>query len=64
MAARGDLRTIAEFVHVHASGEELARLAPLLEALAGDLERLHALPLGDVEPAFVPRLSPREPGEP
>ena len=58
MAITDDLKRIAHLAGLSVSPEELERLAPALEALYADLDRLRALPIADLEPAFTPRLDP------
>ena len=58
MATTDDLKQIAHLAGLSVSPEELERLAPALEALYADLDRLRALPIADLEPAFTPRLDP------
>jgi len=61
VATTDDLKRIADLAGLSATPEEVERLAPALETLYADLERLRALPLADLEPAFTPRLDPAVP---
>lgn len=56
MATIDDLARIAHLAGLSVSPEDLERLAPVLETLYADLDRLRALPIADLEPAFTPRL--------
>jgi len=49
-----DLARIAHLAGLEIARSDLERLAPILEALYAELERLRALPLADVEPVFTP----------
>jgi Asp-tRNA(Asn)/Glu-tRNA(Gln) amidotransferase C subunit len=51
-----DLERVAHLAGLSVSSEEMERLAPALETLYADLDRLRALPIADLEPAFTPRL--------
>ena len=61
MATTDDLKRFANLAGLSATPEEVERLAPALETLYADLERLRALPIADLEPAFTPRLDPAVP---
>lgn len=54
MATVDDLARIAHLAGLEIARSDLERLAPILEALYAELERLRALPLADLEPAFTP----------
>ena len=56
MATSEDLRRLAVLTGLRISDEDLERLAPLLAALYAELDRLMALPIAGLEPAFSPRL--------
>ncbi len=58
MAVIDDLERMARLVGLSLSREDLGRLEPPLGTLYADLERLLALPILDLEPAFTPRLAP------
>ena len=63
MVTVDDLERIARLAGMSIPRSDLERLAPLLQALYADLERLKALPIADLEPAFTPRLpGPTEDG--
>ena len=57
MATGEDLERIAVRVGLSVPRKDLERLAPLLETIYADLDRLRALPIEGVEPAFVPALT-------
>jgi Asp-tRNA(Asn)/Glu-tRNA(Gln) amidotransferase C subunit len=63
MATVQDLERLAHLAGLSASAEELEGLAPLLETLFADLDRLMALPIHDLAPAFAPVLSAGTPSE-
>jgi hypothetical protein len=56
MAPANDLERMAHLVGLSVSPADLERLAPALQTLFADLDRLMALPIADLEPAFSPRL--------
>jgi hypothetical protein len=56
MAASDDLERMAHLVGLSLPPADLERLAPVLQTLFADLDRLMALPIADLEPAFSPRL--------
>jgi Asp-tRNA(Asn)/Glu-tRNA(Gln) amidotransferase C subunit len=56
MAMLDDLARMAHLAGVSVSPGDLERLAPALQALFADLDRLMALPITGLEPAFIPRL--------
>jgi len=58
-----DLERIAHLAGMSIPRSDLERLAPLLEALYADLDRLRNLPIADLEPAFTPRPSGPAEGE-
>ncbi len=51
-----DLARIATLIGIAVERADLERLAPLVESLYKDLDRLQALLETDVAPAFVSRL--------
>lgn len=63
MATVQDLERLAHLARLPVSPKELEALAPFLETLYADLDRLMALPIADLEPAFAPVLSIAVPGE-
>ena len=56
MATTEDLKRMAALAGLPIPAEDLERLAPSLGTLYAELERLMALPIADLEPAFSPRL--------
>ena len=63
MAPSDDLERMAHLVGLSLSPADLDRLAPVLQTLFADLDRLTALPIADLEPAFSPRLGGGAPEE-
>jgi len=57
MSTVEDLERLAHLAGLSVPSKQLERLAPLLETLYADLDRLRALPIADVEPAFAPALT-------
>ncbi|HLW58493.1 MAG TPA: hypothetical protein VKV57_01065 [bacterium] len=55
MLTIGDLGRIAHLAGVRMTQVDLERLLPLVDALYVDLDRLTALPIADLEPAFTPK---------
>ncbi|HYM90480.1 MAG TPA: hypothetical protein VEW91_02455 [bacterium] len=55
MATVDDLARIAHLAGLSITRSDLERLAPILEALYADLDRLRKLPIAELEPAFTPR---------
>ncbi len=55
MATVEELEQIAALAGLRIARSELERLLPFLNALYADLERLSALPIAGLEPAFTPR---------
>jgi len=55
MATVEDLERIAALTGVRIARAELERLLAPLNSLHADLERLRALPIARLEPAFTPR---------
>lgn len=55
MATVDDLERMAALAGLRISRSELERLLPALNTLYADLERLGALPIAGLEPAFTPR---------
>ena len=55
MATVEDLERIAALTGLRIARSDLERLLPILNALYADLERLSALPVAGLEPAFTPR---------
>jgi len=56
MSAIDDIARMAHLVGLSLPPADLQRLAPALQTLFADLDRLMALPIADLEPAFSPRL--------
>jgi Asp-tRNA(Asn)/Glu-tRNA(Gln) amidotransferase C subunit len=56
MITAEDLVRLAKLAGLSVPSKDLERLAPLLETMYADLDRLRALPLDDMEPAFTPAL--------
>jgi hypothetical protein len=63
MATGEDLERMAVLMGLFVPRTDLERLAPVLETLYADLDRLLALPTEDVEPAFAPALTAIAPGK-
>lgn len=63
MATIDDLERMARLAGLSVSPGDLERLAPALQALFADLDRLMALPIADLAPAFTPRLGGGAPEE-
>jgi len=55
MATVEDLERIAALAGLRIARGDLERLLPFLSSLYADLERLGALPIAGLEPAFTPR---------
>jgi Asp-tRNA(Asn)/Glu-tRNA(Gln) amidotransferase C subunit len=55
MATVEQLEQIAALAGLRIARSDLERLLPFLDALYADLERLSALPIAGLEPAFTPR---------
>ncbi len=55
MATVEDLARIAHLAGLSIARSDLERLAPILEALYADLDRLRKLPIAELEPVFTPR---------
>jgi Asp-tRNA(Asn)/Glu-tRNA(Gln) amidotransferase C subunit len=56
VAIPDDIARMAHLAGLSVSPGDLERLAPALQAMFADLDRLMALPIADLEPAFTPRL--------
>lgn len=56
MVTTEDLKRIAVLTGLSIPDGDLERLVPLLGTLYAELDRLMALPLAGLEPAFSPRL--------
>lgn len=63
MATWEDLERMAALAGLSVPRADLERLAPLVETLYADLDRLRALRTEDVEPAFAPALTTIAPGK-
>jgi hypothetical protein len=63
VAIPDDIARIAHLAGVSVPPGDLERLALALQALFADLDRLMALPIADLEPAFTPRLGGGAPDE-
>jgi hypothetical protein len=50
-----DLGRIAHLAGVRVTRADLERLLPLVDTLYADLDRLTALPIAGLEPAFTPK---------
>lgn len=55
MATVDDLERMAQLAGLGIARPDLERLLPIVDALYADLDRLTALPIAGLEPAFTPK---------